>query len=106
MKNFKIYNHLRIITEEGAIAHGDYRIDNYILRIKEGFLNDDIGENGEILPAIENDDFTHIEHWKDGVLHYENAPAVIDLIDNYNEWWINGKIIDEKLLYSGKYDTK
>lgn len=92
MKSFKTYQHQRILLSDNSIANGDFIVDGEVtVRIKNGFLNDVDGENGEILPAISTSDFTHIEHWKDGVLHCEKEPAVIDTIDNYEEWWLNGK---------------
>lgn len=93
MKNFSAWQYRIIITKEGKIADGDYLIDGVTVRISDGYLNDGIDENGNILPAIETADLTHIEHWDNGVLHCENEPAVIDLIDNYDEWWHKGKKI-------------
>lgn len=97
MKNYSAYQYRLITTEEGGIANGDYIIDEKVtVRIKDGYLNDSTDEDGKILPAIETSDFTHIEHWKNGVLHCENEPAVIDSLDNYEEWWVNGRKIESK----------
>lgn len=51
--------------------------------------------DGSLLPAISTADSSHIEHWKNGVLHCEKEPAVIDSIDGYEEWWFNGKQVEE-----------
>ncbi len=97
MKNYSSYQYRVITTEEGGIANGDYIIDDKVtVRVKNGYLCDSTNEEGDILPAIETSDFTHIEHWKNGVLHCENEPAVIDLVDNYEEWWVNGKKIEKE----------
>lgn len=90
MKSFKSYQHQKIILSDNTIANGDYQIDNITIRIENGYLNDVIGEDGEILPAIATSDSTHIEHWKNGVLHSDKEPAVIDRVDNYEEWWVEG----------------
>ena len=91
MKDFRNYQYVRIITEEGNLADGDYILEDIIIRCKEGLLNDSIDENGEELPALETRDGNHREHWKNGVLHYENGPAIVDNIDNYEYWFNNGK---------------
>lgn len=97
MKNFKQYQYRRIMTKENKVADGDYKIeDSVTIRVKNGFLNDSTDEDGNLLPAIETTDGTHIEHWKDGVLHCDNEPAVIDHIDNYEEWWHNGLQVPSK----------
>lgn len=98
MKNFKSYQHRRILLKEGEIANGDYIIDGEMtIRIKNGYLNDVLDENGSLLPAISTSDGSHIEHWRDGVLHCEKEPAVIDNIDNYEEWWLNGKQVESQV---------
>lgn len=93
MKTFKHYQHQRILLSDMVIANGDYIINEgeITVRIKNGFLNDVEGDDGSILPAISTSDGSHIEHWKNGVLHCENEPAVIDNVDNYEEWWLDGK---------------
>ncbi len=93
MRNFKQYQYRRILTPENRIAHGDYKIEGITIRLKNGFLDDSVDDEGNNLPAIETDDRSHIEHWKNGVLHCENQPAVIDNLDNYEEWWFNGILI-------------
>lgn len=96
MKCFKSYQHQLILLSDRTIANGDFIVDGITVRIKDGFLNDVEGENGEVLPAISTSDSTHIEHWKNGVLHCEKEPAVIDTIDNYEEWWLNGKQVPKQ----------
>ena len=98
MKDFRELQHVRIITREGTIAKGDYLNDEVIIRCDEhGFLNDSKDEDGEILPAIETRDGNHREYWKHGLLncpvdddgHFK--PAVVDNIDKYELWFVNGK---------------
>lgn len=97
MKAFKVYQHQRILTTDQKLADGDYIIDDeLIIRISNGFLNDVINTDMIILPAIEAMDGSHIEHWKNGVLHCDYEPAVIDIIDNYEEWWQNGIQVPSK----------
>ena len=92
MKSFKSYQHQRILLPDNTIANGKYTIDgDFTVIIKDGFLNDEVSEDGTLIPAISTSDASHIEHWKDGVLHCETEPAIIDNIDNYEEWWLNGK---------------
>ncbi len=98
MKSFKSYQHLRILTTQGTIADGDYILDGITVRITKGFLNDVKDKEGNILPAVETHDGNHVEHWKNGVLHSEDSPAVVDNEDNYEEWYLNGT----KVPYGGK----
>lgn len=94
MKSFKSYQHKRIVLSDYTLANGKYTIDNdFTVIIKDGFLNDEISEDGTLIPAISTSDSTHIEHWKNGVLHCETEPAIIDVLDNYEEWWLNGKMV-------------
>ena len=90
MKDFSNYQNVRIITEEGTLANGDYILDDVIIRCKNGLLHDSTDEVGELLAAIETRDGNHLEHWKNGVLHCDNAPAVVDNVDNYKKWYIEG----------------
>ena len=90
MKSFGKYQNLRIITTEGLLADGDYILPDITIRVKGGYLNDSLDEEGRVLPAVESHDSIHIEHWKIGVLHFESAPAIIDNQDNYEEWWLDG----------------
>jgi len=98
MKTFKHYQHQRILLTDMSIANGDYILNEgeITVRIKNGYLNDTIDEDGSLLPAIATSDGSHIEHWKEGVLHCEKEPAVIDSIDNYEEWWLDGKKIEKQ----------
>lgn len=96
MKDFRNYTSVRIITEEGSIANGDYILDGVTIRCKNGLLNDNLDENGELQPAIETHDGSHIEHWNRGQLHFDNGPAIIDNVDNYELWFISGVEIEPK----------
>lgn len=96
MTDFKKHQYRRILTDDGTLADGDYIVDDdngvrYLIRCTDGFLNDCIDENGELLPAVESENGNHIEHWQKGVLHCEKEPALIDVIENIEEWYINGK---------------
>ena len=92
MKSFKSYQHRRILLKEGEIADGDIILpDGMTLRFKDRYLNDAEDEQGNLLPAIMTADSRHIEHWKDGVLHCDGEPAVIDAVDQYEEWWLHGR---------------
>lgn len=90
MKDFRNFQNVRIITEEGTIANGDYIMEDVIIRCKNGLLSDNTDESGELLPAIETRDGNHLEHWKNGLLHCEDAPAIVDNVDNYEYWFVNG----------------
>lgn len=91
MKSFCQFQHRIILDDTSDIADGDYILEDLTVRIKDGYLNDIEDEEGRTLPAIEMHDGTHIEHWKNGVLHCESEPAVIDSKDGYEEWWLEGK---------------
>jgi hypothetical protein len=100
MKTFSDYQHRRILdSENGRIADGDYVKDDLIIRVKDGFLNDVKDEDGNLLPAIQYHDMTHYEHWKNGVLHNDIGPAVVDVTpqDAREEWWLEGKKLDNPL---------
>ena len=94
MKSFKRYQYRRMPTEEGLPASGDYIYPDVTVRFKDGYLNDSLDEEKKVLPAIETHDGSHIEHWKNGVLHYEVGPAVIDVRDGVEEWWLDGKQVE------------
>lgn len=94
MESFKKYQHLRIMTEEMEIADGDYILDGITVRCMKGYLNDSLDEDGKILPAVETHDGNHVEHWKKGVLHCEDGPAVIDVRDDVEEWWLEGRRVE------------
>ena len=98
MKTNKFYQYQRIVDENGEVVNGDYILgegdEQFIIRCKNGFLNDVETDDGEILPAFELVNGTHIEHWKNGLLHSEKTPAVIDIIDDTEEWWYEGRFIE------------
>lgn len=96
MNTLTNYINRRILDDNNHIANGNYINDDYIIRVSNGKLNDDIDEDGVFLPAIQFHDGSHIEHWQNGVLHFEGGPAVIDSIDKREEWWIQGKKIEPK----------
>lgn len=91
MKSFKRYQYRRVPTEEGLPANGDYIYPDVTVRFTDGYLNDSVDEEGKVLPAVETHDGSHIEHWKDGVLHAEKEPAITDTRENYEEWYVEGK---------------
>ena len=91
MKSYKSCQNQRILLEDKTLAHGEYIIDGVIVTIKNGYLNDGLDEEGGLIPAIQTETGSHIEHWRNGVLHCETGPAIIDQIDKYEEWWLNGK---------------
>ncbi len=93
MKDCRNYQGVRILTEEGNIANGDYILDEVTIRCRNGLLNDSVSDEGLLQPAIETHDGSHVEHWKDGFLHCENAPAVVDTLDNYELWFVSGREI-------------
>lgn len=93
MKTFSEYQNARILDKSGRLANGDYLENDgeVVLRIKNGLLDDGIDETGKPLPALQYTDGSHIEHWRNGVLHADNMPAVIDTLDNREEWWMHGR---------------
>ena len=95
MKSFKRYKYRRVPTEEGLAASGDYIFPDITVRFKDGYLNDSVDEEGNVLPAVETHDGNHIEHWHIGVLHCENGPAIVDKNDNYQEWYKDGNPVPQ-----------
>lgn len=94
MQSFRRYQNMRIIDRDMNIAEGDYILDGITIRTRKGYLNDTKDEEGKNLPALETHDGNHVEHWKNGVLHYEDGPAVIDVRDGVEEWWLDGKQVE------------
>ena len=90
MKTMKEYNGRITILEDGSLADGTYFIDDWILRYKDGLLNNEKGENGEVLPAVEKTDGNHYEYFENGKLSRKDAPAIIDLLEDHEEWWLDG----------------
>lgn len=98
MQDLRRYQYRRILNNGEILMDGDYLIDDYlIIRVKNGFLNDSVDMDGQVHPAVESVDATHIEHWNNGVLHCETEPAVIDNIDLYEEWWVNGVLAPDQI---------
>lgn len=93
MKTFSEYQNNRILNKEGKIWTGNFLDDKelFIIRVKDSLLNDEVDKDGKLLPALQSTDGSHIEHWQNGVLHAENMPAVIDTMDNREEWWLHGR---------------
>ena len=94
MQSFRKFQNLRIIDEDGQIANGDYILKDITIRTRNGYLNDPMGEEGKPLPAVETHDGNHEEHWKEGVLHCEYEPAVKDVLDGVEEWWLEGRKVE------------
>lgn len=94
MLDLKKHQNFRLtVMQEGKIvlAEGDCIMDGVVYRFSKGLLNDVIDEEGHVLPAVESQDGNHIEHWKEGVLHCENSPAVVDNVEDIEEWYFEGK---------------
>lgn len=94
---FQKYVNYKVILKEGKPANGIFTIAGYILNFEKGYLSDQKTQSGKIIkPAVYSSDNKYTEHWKDGVLHCENGPAVINGFKHYEEWWINGKQIEPR----------
>lgn len=94
MQSYKRYQNVRLLDSDRRVSHGDYVLENINVRVNDGFLNNVVRvEDGQeiILPAIESFDGHHLEYWENGRLHRKDGPAVIDIDDKYEEWWIDGK---------------
>ena len=96
MKDFRNFQNVRVILEDGTIANGDYILEGVTIRCKQGYLNDNVDESGTPQPAIETHDGGHTEHWKNGFLHCEEEPAIIDVYDKYEAWFFEGNEIPPK----------
>lgn len=94
---FKKYVNQKVILKDGKPANGIYIISSFILNFEKGYLSDQQTQHGKILkPAVYSSDNKYTEHWKDGILHCENGPAIINGFKHYEEWWLNGKQIKPK----------
>lgn len=94
---YENYTNTKVLLKNGKPANGIYADCGYILHLKDGYLSDQFTLSGKFLkPAVYSSDLKHTEHWKDGVFHCENGPAIIDGLKNYEEWWIEGKQIEPK----------
>lgn len=91
---FKEYVNYKFTLKDGKPANGIHIISNYFLNFENGYLSDQQNQYGKILkPAVYSTSNKYTEHWKDGVLHCDNGPAVINGLKHYEEWWNNGKQI-------------
>lgn len=77
--------------ESGRIQDGDILLPKMIMRFKNGLLH------GEGEPAVSCTD-GHLEFWKNGHLHKDDGPAVVNIMEqedgiDYEEYWINGERI-------------
>lgn len=96
MKDFRNFQNVRIIIEDGTIANGDYILEGVTIRCRNGYLNDNVDETGNLQPAIETHDGGHIEHWRNGCLHCESEPAIVDVHDKYEAWFFEGNEISPR----------
>ena len=73
-------------------CNGTYDCNVTIVRFSNGLLNGGINEEKLEVPAYETEE-GHSEYWKNGLLHRENAPAVISDWGNWEEYWNNGELV-------------
>lgn len=102
MKDLRNFQGVRVLTDEGNIANGDFILDGLTIRCKNGLLDDNVDDEGNSQPAIETHDGSHVEHWKNGLLHCEDAPAVVDTFDSYERWFLNGREIPPRERTEGQ----
>jgi len=76
----------------GEVCNGLLTIDDTILHIKDGLLDNYAGTNGEPGPAVEYAG-SHFEWWQNGLLHRIGGPAVISEHGDWEEFWIHGELI-------------
>lgn len=107
MRTFKYYQHRKVLTPENEIGDGDYIVGGgtMTIRLSNGLLSDVICQNRSILSAIETIDLSHIEHWRNGVLHCDNGAAVIDTREGYEEYWLNGKEVNKEEVVNENANT-
>ncbi|MCR4939031.1 MAG: hypothetical protein K5930_02840 [Treponemataceae bacterium] len=96
MRSFKDYNGRVVIMGNGELANGTYPLEGCYFRFKNGLLNNELKDDGKVLPAIESKDGTHVEFYENGKLHRKDGPAIIDLLDNIEEWWFEGHRFERK----------
>ena len=72
---------------------GEFVIGDDIVRFQNGLLHSGIGADGEKLAAYENKN-GDVEFWEQGLLHRENAPAVIRDFGTWEEWWYHGQLVE------------
>lgn len=78
----------------GQPMHGEYAIENTIMRFDEkGLLHGGKDVYGDGQPAIEMPN-GHAEWWEHGEIHREGAPAVITQYGEWEEWWNRGTLVE------------
>lgn len=78
------------ITKEPC--HGEYNTDEFTTRFKNGLLHGGVTSEGNTLPAYETSD-GHLEFFENGLLHRDNAPAIISHWGEWEEWWSHGSLV-------------
>ena len=73
--------------------HGEYQTGEEILRFKDGLLHGGTDTDGIDMPAYENQDGCS-EFFCNGLLHRDNAPAVIRDFGTWEEWWFQGNLLE------------
>ena len=71
---------------------GEYSVSDTIVRFRNGLLHGGTTPDGLDIPAYETET-GHTEYFKNGLLHRENAPAVISDWGDWEEWWNEGKLV-------------
>lgn len=84
-------------------CHGEYSNKGFTTRFKNGLLHGGKSPDGIDLPAYESDS-GHAEFYENGLLHRENAPAVISNWGDWEEWWCHGQLTI--IRTSGKINKK
>lgn len=73
-------------------CHGEYIMRGFTKRFKNGLLHGGKSTNGTVLPAYETDE-GHVEFFENGLIHRENAPAIISNWGDWEEWWYYGTLL-------------
>lgn len=73
-------------------CNGTYETNGTIVRFKNGLLHGGKNEEHFDLPAYQTEE-GHIEFFENGLLHRENAPAVISDWGDWEEYWNHGELI-------------
>lgn len=78
------YQNQIFLDADGNLADGERYFDGTVFVFYKGLLD------GQGMPGIHCED-SHIEFWKDGVLHRGDGPAVFANYHTVEEWWLHGK---------------
>ena len=78
--------------EDKKPCNGVYEMNGTTIRFNKGLLHGGKNEEHQDVPAYQTEN-GHCEFWENGLLHRENAPAVISDWGDWEEYWNHGELV-------------